>query len=131
MGRWEPGARGRLARVALELYAERGFEQTTVEDIAERAGVTERTFFRHFADKREVLFDGSAVLQQLGGDVGAAPAGGAGRDDHMPGAQIVEPDGIAGREVLVLFHSAQLCQSGPMSNSGMRWLRFGADGRRR
>src|SRR3954447_2702260 len=76
MGRWEPGARGRLARVALELYAERGFEQTTVEDIAERAGVTERTFFRHFVDKREVLFDGSLVLQQrLVDAIASAPAG--------------------------------------------------------
>src|SRR4051794_66180 len=64
MGRWEPDARGRLAVAALELYAERGYEQTTVADIAERAGVTERTFFRHFADKREVLFDGSATLQE-------------------------------------------------------------------
>lgn len=63
MGRWQPGARGRLARAALELYAERGYEQTTVADIALRAGVTERTFFRHFADKREVLFDGSQTLQ--------------------------------------------------------------------
>lgn len=53
-----------MQRAALELYSERGFEQTTVADIAERAGVTERTFFRHFADKREVLFDGSAALQQ-------------------------------------------------------------------
>jgi len=76
MGRWEPDARGRLARVALELYAERGFEQTTVEDIAERAGVTERTYFRHFADKREVLFDGSAALQSLVVDaIRDAPAG--------------------------------------------------------
>ena len=76
MGRWEPDARGRLARVALELYAERGFEQTTVEDIAERAGVTERTFFRHFADKREVLFDGSAGLQHgLVDAIASAPAG--------------------------------------------------------
>ncbi|ROS31716.1 TetR/AcrR family transcriptional regulator [Cellulomonas sp. PhB150] len=65
MGRWEPGARSRLAQVALELYAERGYEQTTVGDIAERAGVTERTFFRHFADKREVLFDGSGTLQTM------------------------------------------------------------------
>src|SRR3954447_21640391 len=65
MGRWEPGARGRLARVALELYAERGFEQTTVEDIAERAGVTQRTFFRHFTDKREVLFHGSSELLEV------------------------------------------------------------------
>jgi AcrR family transcriptional regulator len=65
MGRWEPDARGRLIRAALELYAERGFEQTTVVDIAQRAGVTERTFFRHFADKREVLFEGSGTLQEF------------------------------------------------------------------
>jgi AcrR family transcriptional regulator len=63
MGRWKPDARGRMMRAALELYADRGFEQTTALDIAERAGVTERTFFRHFADKREVLFDGSQDLQ--------------------------------------------------------------------
>jgi AcrR family transcriptional regulator len=49
----------------MELYSERGFEQTTVAEIAERAGLTERTFFRHFADKREVLFAGSAALQDL------------------------------------------------------------------
>jgi AcrR family transcriptional regulator len=58
MTRWEPNARGRLAEAALELFAERGFEQTTVDDIATRAGLTKRTFFRHFADKREVLFGG-------------------------------------------------------------------------
>jgi AcrR family transcriptional regulator len=58
VARWEPNARGRLAQAALELFAERGFEETTVEDIAGRAGLTKRTFFRHFSDKREVLFDG-------------------------------------------------------------------------
>jgi AcrR family transcriptional regulator len=58
MSRWEPDARGRLAQAALELYIERGFEETTVAEIADRAGLTERTFFRHFADKREVLFVG-------------------------------------------------------------------------
>jgi AcrR family transcriptional regulator len=63
VGRWEPDARGRLAGAALELYAERGYDRTTAADIAERAGVTERTFFRHFADKREVLFDGSNTLE--------------------------------------------------------------------
>ncbi|MCU1246967.1 MAG: TetR family transcriptional regulator [Acidobacteria bacterium] len=75
MGRWEPGARERLVRASLELYSDPGFEQTTVADIAARAGVTERTFFRHFADKREVLFDGSAEFQQgvLAG-IDAAPA---------------------------------------------------------
>src|SRR5215469_6638002 len=55
MGRWEPNARGRLAAAAMTLHAEQGFEQTTVAEIAARAGLTERTFFRHFADKREVL----------------------------------------------------------------------------
>jgi AcrR family transcriptional regulator len=64
MGRWEPNARGRLAQAAMELYSERGFEQTTVVEIAKRAGLTERTFFRYFADKREVLFAGSELLEQ-------------------------------------------------------------------
>jgi len=65
MSRWNPDARGRLAQAALDLYGERGFDQTTAAEIANRAGLTERTFFRHFADKREVLFAGSAELQKL------------------------------------------------------------------
>src|SRR4051812_7750951 len=65
MSRWEPNARGRLEQAALALYAERGYEQTTVAEIAKRAGLTERTFFRHFTDKREVLFWGSSALQEL------------------------------------------------------------------
>jgi AcrR family transcriptional regulator len=75
MGRWEPNARGRLQQAAMELYVERGFEQTTVAEIAVRADLTERTFFRHFADKREVLFSGSEALQELVANaVAAAPA---------------------------------------------------------
>jgi AcrR family transcriptional regulator len=74
MSRWEPDAAGRLQRAAFELYAERGYEETTVAEIAERARLTERTFFRHFADKREVLFRGSGELQELIVDaVNAAP----------------------------------------------------------
>jgi AcrR family transcriptional regulator len=65
MGRWEPDARGRLEKAALDLYGENGFDNTTVAEIAERAGLTERTFFRHFADKREVLFAGAGALQEL------------------------------------------------------------------
>jgi len=65
MGRWEPDARGRVMQAALELFSERGFEQTTVAEIAGRAGLTERTFFRHFADKREVLFAGADALRDL------------------------------------------------------------------
>jgi AcrR family transcriptional regulator len=52
-------------QAAFALYGERGFEQTTVAEIAKRAGLTERTFFRHFADKREVLFAGADALQEL------------------------------------------------------------------
>ncbi|GHF06460.1 TetR family transcriptional regulator [Streptomyces morookaense] len=65
MGRWKPNAPGRLATAALELYSERGFEQTTVAEIAKRAGLTERTFFRHYADKREVLFAGAPAMREL------------------------------------------------------------------
>jgi AcrR family transcriptional regulator len=65
MGRWEPNARGRLAQAALTLYAEQEFEQTTAAEIARLAGLTERTFFRHFADEREVLFYGTDTLQDL------------------------------------------------------------------
>ena len=65
MGRWEPDARGRLAKAALALYAEQGFEKTTVAEIAKQAGLTERTFFRNFADKREVLFYGMEMLRDL------------------------------------------------------------------
>jgi AcrR family transcriptional regulator len=64
MGRWAPGAKGRLEEAALELFEERGYEGTTVADIAARAGLTKRTFFRYFADKREVLFSGSEVLEE-------------------------------------------------------------------
>jgi AcrR family transcriptional regulator len=64
-----------MIRAAMDLFAERGFEQTTAGDIAERAGVTERTFFRHFADKREVLFDGAKIMERTAYDaILAAPA---------------------------------------------------------
>src|SRR5919202_2188157 len=63
MARWEPNSRGRLHEAAMELYAQRGYENTTVAEIAERAGLTERTFFRHFADQRELLFGRAADLR--------------------------------------------------------------------
>lgn len=65
MARWEPDGRGRLVQAALALYGERGFESTTVAEIASRAGLTERTFFRHFPDKREVLFAGGTEMREL------------------------------------------------------------------
>jgi AcrR family transcriptional regulator len=59
VGRWEPDAQGRLQQAAMELFAERGYAEVTVAEIADRAGLTKRTFFNHFADKREVLFAGA------------------------------------------------------------------------
>jgi len=74
VSRWEPNARDRLALAALELFEERGFERTTVEDIATRAGLTKRTFFRHFSDKREVLFAGGEDFKAVFVDALAAVA---------------------------------------------------------
>jgi len=74
MVRWEPGARERLQAAALELFATRGFEQVTAAEIAQSVGLTERTFFRHFSDKREVLFYGQdQFLQAFVDGVSAAP----------------------------------------------------------
>lgn len=64
MARWEPDSLGRLEAAALALFAEQGFDRTTVAQIAQKAGFTERTFFNHFADKREVLFGLSLAFQE-------------------------------------------------------------------
>jgi AcrR family transcriptional regulator len=74
VGRWAPDARVRLETAALDLFVENGYEETTVAQIAERAGLNRATFFRHFADKREVLFAGEDVLAGLFADaIRAAP----------------------------------------------------------
>ena len=76
MGRWEPDTAERLRAAALELFATVGYEETTVAEIADRAGVTSRTFFRYFADKPEVLFAGSEHLEhEMVAAVAAVPAG--------------------------------------------------------
>ncbi|MCM3886442.1 TetR/AcrR family transcriptional regulator [Frankia sp. R82] len=73
MARWQPNAAERLVAAALDLFAERGYENTTVIEIAERAGLTKSTFFRHFADKREVLFGADAMSGLLVDGIIAAP----------------------------------------------------------
>ena len=65
MARWQPHASDRLVVAALELFEERGYENTTVIGIAERAGLTKSTFFRHFPDKRELLVAGQETLSRL------------------------------------------------------------------
>jgi AcrR family transcriptional regulator len=76
MARWEPNARERLERAALALFVEHGYDATTVAEIADRAGLTKSTFFRYFADKREVLFGGQDILAALFADAirAAAPS---------------------------------------------------------
>jgi AcrR family transcriptional regulator len=114
MARWEPDARGRLERAALELYGERGFEKTTAAAIAERAGLTKRTFFRHFADKREVLFAGEDELRTLlVSTVAEAPAAAALIDVLTAGLQaaagLVEKDrGLARERARVITASPEL-----------------------
>lgn len=65
MGRWEPDARGRLLRAAIELFLEQGYDATTTTQIAARAGLTKTTLFRLFADKREILFQGQQSVIEL------------------------------------------------------------------
>ncbi len=75
VARWEPNTKERLIQAALDLFTEQGYDATTVNEIAERAGVTKMTFFRHFPDKREVLFAaGQEVHSQILADaIAAAP----------------------------------------------------------
>src|SRR4051812_44083200 len=76
MARWEPGARERLVVAAVDLFAEQGYDATTVAQIADRAGVTKSTFFRHFPDKRERRVAGQETLRQLvAAGITEAPAG--------------------------------------------------------
>src|SRR3978361_1703155 len=111
MGRWVPGAPGRLQRAAFELFAERGFEQATVAEIAARAGLTERTFFRHFADKREVLFAGQdALTAQIVEALADAPAELSALDAAViaveASAEVLgdRPDGPRARQVVIDAH---------------------------
>jgi AcrR family transcriptional regulator len=114
MGRWQPDARGRLERAAMELYSERGFEQTTVAEIAARAGLTERTFFRHFADKREVLFWGAGSLQDLLVDTLASTPDSVPPIDAIAaalaaaGAMLQERREYAGKRQAVIASNAEL-----------------------
>jgi len=102
MARWEPGTPQRLQRAALELFATRGYEQTTATEIAQSVGLTERTFFRHFSDKREVLFYGQDVFVQAFLDgVASAP----------PGASAIEIVDCALQSAVSLFPDERRSQS--------------------
>jgi AcrR family transcriptional regulator len=95
MGRWQPDANKRLALAALDLFAEHGYENTTVIAIAERAGLTKSTFFRHFPDKREILSGGDTMPRLLAEGIAAAPA------QAGPLEAIAHAFDIAGQQVFV------------------------------
>ena len=108
MARWDPGAEERLKKAALELYRERGYDNVTVTDIAERAGLTRRSYFRYFADKREVLFAGSERLPPalaeavLAADPDAAPLAAVLDALARVGTVLVEQvDGVTERRAVI------------------------------
>jgi AcrR family transcriptional regulator len=112
--RWQPDARGRLQQAAIELFAERGYERTTVAEIAQRAGLTERTFFRHFPDKREVLFDGANTLQHefvgavTGAPVDASPIDAVTAGLRAAGTMLEERGPFAGVRQRIIAGSEEL-----------------------
>jgi AcrR family transcriptional regulator len=87
MVRWQPGARERLQAAALERFAAQGFDGTTVAEIAATAGLTERTFFRYFTDKREVLFAGQDEFERF--FVAGLEGGSAGPDGAIDPMAVV------------------------------------------
>ncbi|RZS91329.1 TetR family transcriptional regulator [Motilibacter rhizosphaerae] len=88
MARWEPGARDRLVVAAVDLFTEQGYDETTVAQIAERAGVTKSTFFRHFPDKRELLVAGQEMLSRLLAEgIADAPEGASALDAVAAGLE--------------------------------------------
>jgi AcrR family transcriptional regulator len=92
MARWEPNARERLERAALDLFTQHGYDATTVAGIADRAGLTKSTFFRHFADKREVLFGGQDLLaDRFREAIAAAPPTATTADCLAAGLESVAP----------------------------------------
>jgi len=114
MGRWEPNSRGRLAQAALTLYAEHGFEQTTAAEIARAAGLTERSFFRHFPDKREVLFYGIESVRDLivaavtDAPSSAGPMEAVGAALQAVGAMVQDTPEIARQRYSVVSANAEL-----------------------
>jgi AcrR family transcriptional regulator len=126
MARWEPGARERLVVAAVELFAEQGYDATTVAEVAERAGVTKSTFFRHFPDKRELLSAGQSLLSELLAEgIASAPAGATPLDAVAAGLERAgEAFGPMNREIAprmkaVIASSAELQEREALKRIGL------------
>ena len=100
MARWEGNARGRLERAALDLFRDQGYDRTTVAEIAKHAGLTERSFYRWFTDKREVLFAGDELKACLETAIEAVPAG-TGALATLMAAYTAVPTVLRPRELLI------------------------------
>jgi AcrR family transcriptional regulator len=121
MGRWPEGARTRLEAAALALFIEQGFAETTVPQIAARAGLTTRTFFRHFADKREVLFAYQAELPDVVRQVMAAAPQSAGAMEVIAlGLQTIAETKFDGRRDYLLAHQAVIDSDAGLRERGLR-----------
>jgi len=116
MARWDPGAPARLRQAALELFGERGYDAVTVAEIAERAGLTRRTFHRYFPDKREILFAGSERLPPavadavLAADVGLTPLQAALSALRKIGTEASAVVADSGRRRTIIQSSAELLE---------------------
>jgi AcrR family transcriptional regulator len=114
MPRWQPEAQARLQEAALALFEERGYDETTVAEIAERAGLTKRTFFRQFADKREVLFWGAESIEDLfsaaihSAPAAAPPLDAVGRGLEAFAAHLEEQGEVAARRIRIVRASPEL-----------------------
>jgi len=97
MTRWAPDARERLERASVELFEQQGFAATTVPEITARAGLTTRTFFRHFADKREVLFAGEEIPQFAASLIAATPPSASTSKLILSGLRVVAETRFEGR----------------------------------
>lgn len=126
MARWQPNASERLVLSALELFSERGYEQTTVAEIAERAGLTKSTFFRHFKDKREVLFGGDTMAGLLAEGIAAAPDNASPLDAlacafDLVGREVFTPDrrALAARRRTVIAANPELREREALKGLGL------------
>lgn len=121
MGRWPEGARTRLEAAALALFIEQGFAETTVPEIAARAGLTTRTFFRHFADKREVLFAYQAELPDVVRQaMAAAPQSAGAMEVIAVGLQTIAETKFDGRRDYLLAHQAVIDSDAGLRERGLR-----------
>ena len=121
MGRWPEGARTRLEAAALALFVEQGFAETTVPQIAARAGLTTRTFFRHFADKREVLFAYQAELPDVVREVMAdAPTSASALEVISVRMQRLAKTKFDGRRDYLLAYQAVIDADAGLRERGLR-----------